>query len=71
MRKTKLIFFVLILSLFCSVSLVWSSGGAEAVKIGALIPLTGPLAEFAQGFRLAGQLAETQFLKAGFPVDVI
>jgi len=71
MRKTKLIFFVLILSLFCSVSLVWSSGGAETVKIGGLIPLTGPLAEFAQGMRLAGELAETQFLQAGFPIDVI
>ena len=38
--------------------------------MGALIPLTGPLAEFAKGFQKAGDMAAEQFAEAGFPVEI-
>jgi ABC-type branched-subunit amino acid transport system substrate-binding protein len=39
-------------------------------KIGAIIPLTGALSEFGQGFRKAGDLAVKQLAEAGFPIDL-
>ncbi|MBN1356660.1 ABC transporter substrate-binding protein [bacterium] len=40
------------------------------VKIGALVPLTGALSEFGQGFRKTGDLAVRQFAEAGFPIEL-
>ena len=40
------------------------------VKMGALLPRTGPLAEFAKGFEKAGNLAIGQFAEAGFPIEI-
>jgi len=42
--------------------------GKEQVKIGALVPLTGSLSEFGEGFRKAGDLAAKQFNEVGFPL---
>ena len=71
LRMKKLFLFVLVVGLLCS-SLVWAGGTKEgkAVKIGALVPLTGALSEFGQGFRLAGDLAAEQLAEAGFPIEV-
>ena len=68
-KRTKILSLVLILSIVFSVAAVWSSGTGEA-KFGALVPLTGPLAEFGEGFRKAGDLAVQQFQEAGFPIVV-
>lgn len=43
----------------------------EGVKIGALVPLTGALSEFGEGFRRAGDLAAMQFEAAGFPIEIV
>ena len=40
------------------------------MKMGALIPLTGALSEFGEGFQKAGVMAAKQFAEAGFPVDI-
>ena len=40
------------------------------MKMGALIPLTGALSEFGEGFQKAGVMAAKQFADAGFPVDI-
>jgi len=68
MKKIGILVSVFILSL----TLI--AGLAEAqdtkVKMGALIPLTGPLSEFAKGFQKAGDLAAKQFAEAGFPIAV-
>jgi len=42
----------------------------KPVKIGALVPLTGALSEFGEGFRKAGDLAVKQFTEAGFPIEL-
>ncbi len=86
MRKSKRSRFSLILvfALFGSASLLWAGGAREkegeeevlgvgtraAVRMGALVPLTGALAEFGQAFRRAGELAERQLAEAGFPVEI-
>ena len=59
-------------SLLLAVSLVLAGCGPKAarIKIGALVPLTGPLAEFGEGFRKAGDLAAKQLGEAGFPVEI-
>jgi branched-chain amino acid transport system substrate-binding protein len=41
-----------------------------AVKIGCLVPLTGALSEFGEGFRKAGDLAAKQFNEAGFKIEL-
>ena len=60
------------LSLLLVVTVVLASCGPKAakVKMGALVPLTGPLAEFGEGFRKAGDLAAKQLNEAGFPVEM-
>ena len=60
------------LSLLLAVSVVLAGCGPKAakIKIGALVPLTGPLAEFGGGFRKAGDLAAKQLGEAGFPVEI-
>ncbi len=70
LKRKKLFVFVLIVILVCSASLIWAGGAKEkpAVKIGALIPLTGALAEFGEGYREAGDMIEKQFKEAGFPI---
>lgn len=40
------------------------------VKIGALIPLTGPLAEFGPNFQRAGELAVRHLKAAGFDLEI-
>jgi ABC-type branched-subunit amino acid transport system substrate-binding protein len=57
----------LLLVLLCAVSMIWASGAKE-VKLGSLVPLTGALSEFGEGFRKAGDLAVEQFTEAGFPI---
>jgi ABC-type branched-subunit amino acid transport system substrate-binding protein len=58
--------------LIFSASLAWAGGAkeAKAVKIGAIIPLTGALSEFGKGFRLSGDLVAEQLKTVGFPVDI-
>jgi ABC-type branched-subunit amino acid transport system substrate-binding protein len=47
-------------------------GAAQtAVKIGTLIPLTGPLAEFGPNFRKAADLAATHLKDAGLTLQVV
>jgi len=63
----------LIALLLCSAFLAWTEGVFEenpGVKIGALVPLTGALSEFGEGFRKAGDLAAKQFGQAGFPIQL-
>jgi ABC-type branched-subunit amino acid transport system substrate-binding protein len=43
----------------------------DAVKIGTLIPLTGPLAEFGPNFRKAADLAATHLKDAGLTLQLI
>lgn len=40
------------------------------MKMGALVPLTGALSEFGEGFQKAGDMAAKQFAEAGFPVEI-
>lgn len=68
-KRTKLVWFMVAISLVCSFSLVWA-GGAKEVKIGAIIPLTGALSEFGQAFRKAGELATEHLAAAGFPIVI-
>jgi branched-chain amino acid transport system substrate-binding protein len=72
LRTKKLLLLVLVAGLLFS-SLIWAGGRSEAkaVKIGALLPLTGALAEFGSGFRLSGDLAAEQLAEAGFPVQIV
>ncbi len=43
----------------------------EEVKIGALIPETGALSEFGEGFRKTGELAVKHLEAAGLPVNLV
>ena len=43
----------------------------DAVKIGTLIPLTGPLAEFGPNFRKAADLAATHLKEAGLTLQLV
>lgn len=45
-------------------------GPALKVKMGGLIPLSGPLAEFGDAFINGGDLAVEQFTKAGFRIEM-
>jgi branched-chain amino acid transport system substrate-binding protein len=71
-RSKKLVWLLLVVFVLTSGSLLWAGGTKEggAVKIGALVPLTGPLSVFGQGFRKAGDLAAEQLAAAGFPVEM-
>jgi ABC-type branched-subunit amino acid transport system substrate-binding protein len=71
LRTKKLLLLLLVVGLVCS-TVLWAGGRSEAkaVKIGALVPLTGALSEFGQGFRLAGDLAAEQLAEAGFPIAI-
>jgi ABC-type branched-subunit amino acid transport system substrate-binding protein len=62
----------LVILFIFSATAVWATATAEKgpTKIGCLVPLTGPLAEFGEGFRKAGDLAAKQFNEAGFPVEL-
>ena len=73
MRKSKkLVSLLLAVFLLVGGSLLWAGGAKEAqvVRIGALVPLTGALSEFGQGFRKAGDLAVEQLAAAGFPIEL-
>ena len=67
MRKRALVMFSLVL---IASMLLGGCARKAKVKMGALVPLTGPLAEFGEGFRKAGDLAAKQFGEAGFPIEV-
>jgi ABC-type branched-subunit amino acid transport system substrate-binding protein len=71
LRSKKLFLLLIVVGLLIS-SILWAGGKTDgkAVKIGALVPLTGALSEFGQGFRLAGDLASEQLAEAGFPIDI-
>jgi branched-chain amino acid transport system substrate-binding protein len=69
MKRTVIIVLAIVLA-FSVVLISCKKEEAKAVKIGALIPLTGPLAEFGKGFRLAGDLASEQMVEAGFPIEI-
>jgi ABC-type branched-subunit amino acid transport system substrate-binding protein len=71
-NKSKLLWVFVIPILVFSVSLAWAAEkkARAKVKIGAIIPLTGALSEFGQGFRKAGDLAVKQLADAGFPIDL-
>jgi branched-chain amino acid transport system substrate-binding protein len=43
----------------------------EAMKIGTLVPLTGPLAEFGPNFRKAADLAAMHLKDAGFTIQLV
>jgi len=75
MNTKKLCLLVLASLLVLSgLSLLTSCAGEKKekapVKIGALVPLTGALSEFGEGFRKAGDLAAKQFEEAGFPISM-
>jgi ABC-type branched-subunit amino acid transport system substrate-binding protein len=69
MKRTLIIVLAVVLA-FSVILMSCKKDEAQPVKIGALIPLTGPLAEFGKGFRLAGDLAAEQFAEAGFPIEI-
>jgi branched-chain amino acid transport system substrate-binding protein len=69
MKRTLTIVLVVVLA-FSVVLISCKKEEAKPVKIGMLIPLTGPLAEFGKGFRLAGDLAAEQMAAAGFPIEL-
>ena len=72
MFRSKKTVLLLLAILVLTSGLLWAGGAKEAraVKIGALVPLTGPLSEFGQGFRKAGDLAVEQLTAAGFPIEL-
>lgn len=72
MKAKRLFLLLLAAVLIVSGLSVWSEGKKEAgaVKIGALVPLTGALSEFGGGFRKAGDLAAEQFGEAGFAISL-
>jgi len=72
MFRSKKTVLLLLAILVLTSGLLWAGGAKEArgVRIGALVPLTGPLSEFGQGFRKAGDLAAEQLAAAGFPVEL-
>ena len=66
---------ILLVAIIMSTSMIIITGCAKEgetapVKLGGLVPLTGALSEFGQGFRNAGDLIVSQFEEAGFPVIV-
>jgi len=68
MKRVVILASVFILSLTLIPGL---AGDVQAeVKMGALVPLTGALSEFGEGFRKAGDMAAKQFVEAGFPVEM-
>jgi ABC-type branched-subunit amino acid transport system substrate-binding protein len=72
LKKTKFLWVFVVLVLVMSVSFAWAAEkkARAKVKIGAIIPLTGALSEFGQGFRKAGDLVVKQLAEAGFPIDL-
>jgi len=71
----RIVLIVLVIGMLFSASQLWSGGKKEAatvapVKFGGLVPLTGALSEFGEGFRKAGDLAVKQFTEAGFPIEI-
>ena len=68
---TKRRFVAFLLVVVCGASVLWAGAeGEERVKIGGLVPLTGPLSEYGEGFRKAGDLAVLHFEAAGFPIEL-
>jgi len=70
MKRTLIIVLAIVLAFSVVLMSCKKEEEAKPVKIGALIPLTGPLAEFGKGFRLAGDLVAEQMAEAGFPIEI-
>ncbi len=74
-RVKKFLAALLMLGLLGS-SFVWAEGSTEGaaavkpIKLGGLVPLTGALSEFGEGFRKAGDLAVEQLQAAGIDVEL-
>jgi branched-chain amino acid transport system substrate-binding protein len=67
----KNILYLLTLLLIVSIFLLpGCEAGKRKVVVGALLPLTGALSEFGEGFRLAGDLAVKQFEEAGYTITI-
>ena len=69
MKRTLIIVLAIVLA-FSVVLMSCKKEEAKPVKIGVLIPLTGPLAEFGKAFRLSTDMAAAQLTEAGFPVEL-
>jgi ABC-type branched-subunit amino acid transport system substrate-binding protein len=71
MKKKRILSMVTIVSLSL-LAAACKPGVTEqkAVKLGALVPLTGALSEFGQAFRKAGDLAAKHLESAGFPAKL-
>jgi branched-chain amino acid transport system substrate-binding protein len=69
MKRTLIIVLAVVLA-FSVVLMSCKKEEAKPVKIGALLPLTGALAEFGKAFRLASDLASEQLAEAGFPIEI-
>ena len=72
LKKNKLLLLVLVAAMLLPASIIWAGGAKEEapVKLGGLVPLTGALSEFGEGFRKAGDLAVEQFNNAGFKLVI-
>ena len=72
MKASKTLISVIVVILVSSLALTGCAQKAAGpkVKMGGLIPLTGALSEFGEGFRKAGDLAVEQFKEAGFPIEI-
>ncbi len=68
MAKKKTLFLAAGTLLLSFVLMSCQQAEKAPVKLGALVPLTGSLSEFGDGFRKAGDLAAKQFNEAGFPI---
>ena len=72
LKKNRLLLLLLVAAMLLPASMIWSAGAKEGapVKLGGLVPLTGALSEFGEGFRKAGDLAVEQFNNAGFKLVI-
>jgi ABC-type branched-subunit amino acid transport system substrate-binding protein len=58
-------------ALWLKLPVVRRAAAQEAIKIGTLVPLTGPLAEFGPNFRKAADLAAAHLQEAGLTLQLI
>ena len=69
--KKRILALALIVAFAFGATSAWAGAeGEQRIKVGGLIPLTGPLSEYGEGFRKAGDLAVLHFEAAGFPLEL-